>query len=403
MMMEPSNTVQCRQIGICGIDAGDVHGDVLKCESGETFRYIMSAEPATRCAIVGNDINDVDPLNLVAALKKDNPERKVMTLDSNWGLSFSVNAEKAGVDQAISEEELEQIIGACVVEAEQDLPDTSAAAERVPQVDSTVQSSDSGICMSVVSGRGGVGKSTLCLLLAMVAESKGIRTTVLDMDMQFGDLGYLCNQDRSFSLLGYGLGGLDLDEKKLDASKILVLYPIEKPEYSEVMSKKVRDLIDGARRCSDLVIVNTGSSWSDLNADIVEWSDVVVFVMDQRATSVRGCRAARDLCIRMGIPSSKFCFVLNRCTGSGQISVYDCALSLGVDVVHEVPDGGAEVEEALSLGIPSTLMDVAGPLVESIGDILSATMSRFGLKIQEPAPRSGGGAFKGLFGRKAGR
>lgn len=401
--MEPSSTIQCRQIGICGIDVGEVRGDVLKCESGETFRYIMSAEPATRCAIVGNDIDDVDPLNLVAALKKDNPERRVMTLDSDWGLSFSANAEKAGVDQAISVGELEQMIGACGPRGERSLPDTSTAAERVPQVDSTTHSSDSGICMSVVSGRGGVGKSTLCLLLAMVAESRGLRTAVLDMDLQFGDLGYLCNQDRMFSLLGYGLGGLDLDERRLDASTILVLYPIEKPEYSEVMSKNVRDLIDSARRCSDLVIVNTGSSWSDLNADIVEWSDVVVFMMDQRATSVRGCRAARDLCIRMGIPSSKFCFVLNRCTGSGQISVYDCALSLGVDVVHEVPDGGAEVEEAFSLGIPSSLMGVAGPLVDSIGDILSTILSRFGLKMQEPAPRVGKGALKGRFGRKAGR
>lgn len=397
--MKPS----CTQVGVCGIDVGEVHGDVIRCDSGEMFRYVMAGEPTDRSAIVGSDIDDVDPLNLIAALKKDNPERLVMTLDSDWGLSFSENAVKAGVDRSISREDLGSILAQCHEgPAKQDAVDVDVPVEKEAHPVPDAADADSGICMSVVSGRGGVGKSTLCLMLALAAKSQGLRVIVLDMDMQFGDLNFLCNQDSSFSPIGYGLGGTELDFRKLGAGAIPVLYPMEKPEYSELLSKETGQLLDRARKGADLVLVNTGSFWTDIHADLMSWSDVVLFVMDQRASSIRGCRAARDLCIRMGIPSSRFCFVLNRCTNRGHVSIYDCAISLGVDEVHEVPDGGPEVEEAFSLGVPSSFYDEGGPLVESLEEVVSSTLARFGIKTEGSKARGSKSTFRGLFGRKAG-
>ena len=78
-------------------------------------------------------------------------------------------------------------------------------------------------------------------------------------------------------------------------------------------------------------------------------------------------------------------FMLNRCTGRGGISVYDCALALGVGGVMELQDGGPEVEEAMSMGIPSSLMLSGNALVASVGDAYASVAEGFGLKVERKA------------------
>lgn len=392
--------------GICGIEVAEAAGDVIRCGSGEAFRNLMSREPSDRVAVVGGGINDVDPLNLIAAIKKDCPSRKVVSLNSDWGLSFSDNADKAGVDDAVDGAYLASRFGIV-------LPGQGVAKPSVPNPSEAGRHRDLeiaqgegrlGACICVASGRGGVGKSTVCILLALSAVAHGTSCAIVDADLQFGDLGFLCERDEMFSTVGFGAGFCDLGLGAIGHDTVPVLYSMERPEYSEELSYGMKQLLVECRKDRELVLVNTSTLWSDMHADLVSWCDGVLLVMDQKTTSVRGGKTAKDLCVRLGAPTSKLFYAVNRYSRSNKISLNDCAATLSADreSMFGIVDGGDQIEEALSLGIPSSLIKSGNPAIESSSMAFEKLAVRLGIELGRNSALSSHPGRRWMFGRKAG-
>ncbi len=392
--------------GICGFDVAEARGDVVKCSSGEAFRSLMAKELPERVAVVGGSIDDVDPLNLIAAIKKDCPDRKVFSLSSDWGLSLSDNAARVGVDGSMDGATLKARFGIALPGEETSgraVPDPAAANSL--QAGAIAEDEEGlGACVCVASGRGGAGKSTVCVMLALSAVAHGVSCAVVDADLQFGDLGFLCERDGMFTTMGFGMGMRVPDLSGIEPGTVPVLYSMEKPEYSEELAYGMRQLLVECRRAFDLVVVNTSTSWSDLHADLVGWCDAIVLVASQNTTSVRGGRSAKDLCLRLGAPSSKMFYVVNCYSRSGRIGIHDFAASLSVDPesILTLADGGEQIEEALSLGIPSSLLESGNPIVESSNLAFERIAAKLGLQLREGASQAERPSKKWLFGRKAG-
>ena len=70
---------------------------------------------------------------------------------------------------------------------------TSAPAEGS---DGAVGAGGAAFVLSVVSGSGGAGKSSVAMMAAHAACSRGLRTVLVDCDLQFGDLHLLAGEDR---------------------------------------------------------------------------------------------------------------------------------------------------------------------------------------------------------------
>jgi len=174
-----------------------------------------------------------------------------------------------------------------------------------------------------------------------------------------------------------------------------------RPEYAEDHAEEISGLIASLKTVADYVVVNTGSFWSELQAMLAKHADRLVFVMDQRATSVRGCKQAVDLCIRLQIPSIRFGFLLNRCTRNAPLTSLDVSLALGGVEVCTVADGGPLVDEMLALGSPYELLESDMSFKESFDELFTT------LKIATQPPNnrtsSALGAFASVFrGRKRG-
>ncbi len=400
-------TQEFQKAGICGIEIAEAKGDVIKCSSGEAFRNLLSKEPYDRSAIIGANIADVDPLNLIAAIKKDCSSRKVLALNSDWGLSFSDNAAKAGIDKSVDSSYLAHTFG--IVLPGEDVCESKLTIQ--PNAQNGLYSSNFlstsehlGACVCVVSGRGGVGKSTVCILLALSAITHDVSCAIIDADLQFGDLGFLCERDKLFQTMGFGVGQHNLDLSALGSDVVPVMYSIEKPEYCEELSYGMKQLLFECRKNYDLVVINTSTTWSDMHADFITWCDGILLVMDQKSTSVRGGRSAKDLCMRLGAPTSKMFYVINGYSRANKISINDCAALLCVepDAILELLDGGEQIEEAMSLGIPSSLIGSGNPLVESSNKAFEKLSSRLGIEIGKDASCATQQGKRWLFGRKAG-
>ncbi|MCL2757253.1 MAG: AAA family ATPase, partial [Coriobacteriia bacterium] len=242
--------------------------------------------------------------------------------------------------------------------------------------------SKEGCVVAFVSGRGGVGKSTLSLLTALLLYKRGLRTVLIDLDLQFGDLAYCVGQVPQSALqcmsLETALNGPERPSPSADRF-CLIEAPL-RPEQAEEYVEEISGLIHSLKTIADYVVVNTGSFWSELQAILAQSADHLVFVMDQRATSIRGCKQAVDLCVRLQIPSARFSFLLNRCARHAPFTALDVSMALGGSEVFTIADGGLIVDEMLSLGCPHELLESDAALRSSFDQLLKSLKA-----IRQPA------------------
>lgn len=228
--------------------------------------------------------------------------------------------------------------------------------------------------VSIVSGSGGTGKSSVAALAALLAQKRGIRTLILDADFQFGDLKYL---------LGYKetLDATDILEHpeqieallKVDTWPALLAAPAQM-EYSEVMEERIGELLAYLKPHFDLIVVNTGSFWSELQIQLLEASNNVFFLVDQRPSSVRACNHALDLCARCGIATTSFSYLLNFCSKKSLLSSLDVSCALKGAKVYEIKDGGGEVSELLGAGMAHKLSRLNNSFCSSVEVVLTETV-----------------------------
>lgn len=239
--------------------------------------------------------------------------------------------------------------------------------------------------ISVVSGSGGTGKSAIATMGALLAQKRGIKTLLLDADFQFGDLKYLLGYKQTLEV-GDILTHPEQIETllKQDSWPALLSAPA-KLEYSEVAEERIGELLAYLKPHFDLIVVNTGSFWSEFHLQLLEASNGVFFVIDQRPSSVRACNHALDLCARCGIATTSFSYLLNFCSKKSLLSTLDVSCALKGATVHEVKDGGAEVGELLGAGMAHKLSRVNNLFCSSMASLLEKTVFEYVKPSLDPA------------------
>ena len=372
--------------------------------TGSDCRNALSYATSAVQVIVSEEVSDVAPLNLVAALHRDEPQRDIYMATVEVSAALSSRVRAAGGRGIIDYTQMETMVGfgqravaqqKSVVEdktvlitktpavfkqepllqsiSQVSLKDFSIPIMTTPQSSATASFPGAGGCVTAfVSGRGGVGKSTLSLLTAILLQKRSFKVVLVDLDLQFGDLAYCVGQVPESAIQRISLDtALNGPERPQPATNRLCLIEApSRPEYAEEHADEISALIASLATRAEYVIINTGSFWSELQAILAKNADRLIFVMDQRATSVRGCKQAVDLCIRLQIPSVRFGFLLNRCTRNTPLTTLDVSLALGGVEVYGIADGGRLVDEMLSLGSPYELLESDAALRESFDPLL---------------------------------
>lgn len=230
-----------------------------------------------------------------------------------------------------------------------------------------------GMAISIVSGSGGTGKSTLALSMAMTYQRMGLKTLLLDADLQFGDMAYLMGFDEALTVSDL------LTEPKRIAQCVpengfpaLIGAP-EHLEQSELLMSYMGEVINYVKRHYEIVVINTGAFWTEQHAQIIEASDATLFLLDQRPSSVRACSRALDLCARCGIATQSFRYALNRCSRHALLAPFDVSCALQGATVEEIREGGREVGELLGASLPRELFATKNAFCASV----SALCERF--------------------------
>ncbi|WP_251213399.1 AAA family ATPase [Adlercreutzia murintestinalis] len=414
----------------------------LECEGGAHAARTRAAEADIgEVWVEGSD--HVDAVNLAAAMRTDDAEKPILVVAHDASGSLRSRAQAAGItgmltsdgllrrismekerrarmdeaardleanlDAALAEHSraavLDEIERSAATEAFSSATDRAASLAALAlrsRFDSTKRPESAAYMLTVLSGSGGAGKSTVALVAAHVAAAKGHTVLLFDGDLQFGDLVHLMGATDALTADDVLAEPERLQQLAdgLSQSGVALLAAPSKLEQAEVVTGALSQLLDAASALFDVVIVNTGASWAESHAALIERSDCALFLIDQKASSVRACRHAVDLCERLGIATANFEYAINRCRRGALFTSIDVSCAMQGAHVFELKEGGTEVEELLGAGSADELLHARNDLCTSVSAMLDELLPSCAGRVQ--AKRGGRARMGGRKAEKAG-
>src|SRR5262245_17387547 len=218
-----------------------------------------------------------------------------------------------------------------------------------------------GLVVAVFSPKGGVGRTTLAVNLAVAAGSElGKRVVIMDGSFQFGDVGVLLNLNPR----GKSIADLipELDAGELDSidtfliehtAGIRVLLAPPTPETAEMITAAgVKRVLESLRMNHDLVVVDCTAFFNDTTLTILDSADIILTMLSLEITSIKNMRLFLEVAEQLGYESGNVRLVLNRADSALGIRVADVEHSIGRKVDETIVSDGRSVVYALNRGVP---------------------------------------------------
>ena len=397
---------------------------------------VMGSVPGELSVVVGPQEDGVSDINLAAALAHDGNAHRVVLAREGLSGSLRSRAARAGIDVVVDLGELAGKEGGDMSDAKSVGDDRSSGvpSPSFPPADCVANTgldagSNSSMARSTVtgpsasvgqrsapilvfcSGRGGVGKTSLVAAAAVHAASWGMRVVAVDLDLSCGnlyscfglphgsDLARLAQQD------GTGAGIVD-GVCVAAASNVRLAGPCERPEASELALPGLGTLLDQAARQSDVVLVDTSTTFTDAVAQAAQMADRLVLVSDGRAGSVAALARSSGLAVRLRVARTRIARLENRASTRSKANFALGRAEVGLEAarVFRAFEGGDEVSALLGEGHATELVDSGMPFAESVATVLAQLLEELGrLPSCEAARRAAEGSttrrLPSLFGR----
>ena len=219
---------------------------------------------------------------------------------------------------------------------------------------------EAGSIVTAFSPKGGVGRTTLAVNLAVAAAELGKSVALMDASFQFGDVGVLLNlnpRNPSIAdvLADVAAGEVDVVDTALihHSTGIDVLLAPPTPEVSELITADhVRRVVGRLRDTHDLVVVDSWPLFQDQTLALLDMSDLILAMLTLEITNIKNMRLFLEVVDQLGYPESKVRLVLNRADSAYGIRIADVENSIGRKIDHQVVSDGRTVVYALNRGVP---------------------------------------------------
>lgn len=217
-----------------------------------------------------------------------------------------------------------------------------------------------GKVITVIAPKGGSGKTALVTNLAagLHAAHEGSRVAVIDLDLQFGDVGNAMglNPEHTIADLVKVPGGITSTTLKVFMTRrsdnlYALCAPMSPAEGEEVPESVVGKSLRLLSREFDFIVVDTPAGLSEATLAAIELSTDLVLLSDLSASSLRGLRKVIDAIDQLGMTEQNRHFVLNRSDSRVGITAEEAAVVVGMPIDVEIPSSRF-VPLAMNRGVP---------------------------------------------------
>lgn len=268
------------------------------------------------------------------------------------------------------------------------------------------QPSRPGEVIVLFSGKGGVGKTLLAtnLAVALAGETNG-RVALVDLDLQFGDVGVMLNLDHSRSITDVVDAGEGLDEEILNEilaegpNGIRVLLAPISPELADLINADhVRSVMTELRKTCDYVVVDTPSQLAEINLEVIEMAQRVLVMSTLTIPSIKNAKLSLKVLESLNIEPASILLLVNRQDGHSDFNRESIEQNLGHQVAAQLPFDARVVGDAVTRGAPFVTLHPDTEISKAVREIV-------GLIVPEPAAAGSAAAAndkrrrRGIFGR----
>jgi pilus assembly protein CpaE len=311
---------------------------------------------------------------------KQRPERPVVVLSQASPNGFMSRVFEAGAEDILTlPREPEDVLFAL----------QKAVARRQGTAAATGVALAPMIC--VLGPKGGTGKTLTACNLAVSLASGGHKVAVVDLDLQFGDVGLALGLVPDKTIHDLAKAGGSLDAEKLDgylavhSSGAKVLMAPTRPDQAGVVTTEfLRDLYVVLRSLNDYVIVDTPPGFTPEVISSIDSSSHVCMVGMLDSLSLKNTKLGFETLELMGYQPERTRLVLNRADSRVGITSDDVVAIVGRPPDVLVPSD-REIPRSINEGAPIVVSRSRSDAAKAF----RALARMYELRVEEPKKNGG--------------
>ncbi|HZQ15494.1 MAG TPA: AAA family ATPase [Gaiellaceae bacterium] len=241
--------------------------------------------------------------------------------------------------------------------------------------------------ITVSSTKGGTGKTSIAVNVAVELASRGVRTLLVDLDVQFGDVGIVLGLDRPEKTLhDLAVGSaLELDAEKLRGFVIrhsqtlhILPAPLRPEEADDIEASQIATVLQIARSLYDAIVVDTAPLFDGPMLAALDRSQELLLVSTPDVPAMKNIRLALQTLNMLGFPVDRVSLVANRAGMAGGASLDEISHTLGREIRFVLPDDPL-VPTSINAGQPLVQLDPRSRFAKGVHEIVETlTMNGHG-------------------------
>ncbi|OLO38945.1 hypothetical protein BTR23_10385 [Alkalihalophilus pseudofirmus] len=244
---------------------------------------------------------------------------------------------------------------------EQEFVDSIIKAEKVVnlklQGDHGVEEKQAKV-ITICSTKGGVGKTTISVNLAVALNKHNLKVAVIDLDLQFGDVALLFDQQPNHTIYDWVKGSYENGDKSYESFLLKnklgidILAAPTLPEFAELITgEHIAYLLDSMKKEYDVIIVDTPPAFVETSLVALEHSDFILLIASLDLPALKNGKLAIDTLSILGL-KDKIHVILNRDSETDGMTKELTEDVLGMKVNGTIPSDYRTVIASINKGEP---------------------------------------------------
>ncbi|MEM0950952.1 MAG: AAA family ATPase [Cyanobacteria bacterium P01_H01_bin.74] len=273
------------------------------------------------------------------------------------------------------------------------------------------QEDKTGSIITIYSNKGGLGKTTIAVNLALaLSESVNEPVVLVDLNLQLGDVTTFLDVEPKQTIVDIArdINRVDaaylyssLAEYTTDKAKLYILAdPLYVEDAEDVTTEKINAVLTLLKASFRYVVIDTNTAFDNKTLSAMDLADNILMVSMVNLPSIRNSQRLLRLFDRLGYSRKKIKLVLNRYMPDEEITVDDVEETLEHQVFWRIPNNYMVVMTAINRGVPITAIENSKSLGKNFLELahkLTGVLTEAPKQIEKKYKTS---LFSGLFAKK---